>query len=303
MIPEIIGDFNGDGNFGRVLGADGQTVLGYDKQDARYFADGLATDPATGRLNRKVGFIMVDEAWDAVWFANEGQHDINFFDTSLGNLPKPYRAGDSRGDVAGDYRRNPNVNRPYPGAHPHGHDGVIDGHDIDYVYANFGDWQNLDTAAVIDLSCDMNGDLKVDRYDIYELVYSIMCTEFGDVNLDGDVDTADINVIASHQGQAGGWAEGDLNGDGVVDSVDLQLAQATIGTAYNAGYAGCCGTIPGDANGDGVLDGFDIQPFAQALVNGQYDCAADVNRNGADDGFDIQPFVQRLTNGFWTQAE
>lgn len=54
---------------------------------------------------------------------------------------------------------------------------------------------------------------------------------FGDVNLDGRVDSTDISLVNSGGkfGQAGGaatWWEGDLNYDGVVNSTDISLLNA-----------------------------------------------------------------------------
>jgi hypothetical protein len=60
---EILGDFNGDGNF--------------DAQDVRYFADGLAIDTGSGNLDRKAGFTLVDQ-----FYLGAG---TNPFGTTLGN--------------------------------------------------------------------------------------------------------------------------------------------------------------------------------------------------------------------------
>src|SRR5262249_42493278 len=51
VIPELIGDFDGDGNL--------------TSEDVRYFGDGLAIDPATGKLDRKKGFTAIDNAWNS----------------------------------------------------------------------------------------------------------------------------------------------------------------------------------------------------------------------------------------------
>jgi len=72
--PEIIGDFNADGFF--------------DRFDVRFFADGLAIDPATGELDRNAGFTMVDMAFGG-----------NFFGTTLATGAS-YQNGDARGDLA-----------------------------------------------------------------------------------------------------------------------------------------------------------------------------------------------------------
>lgn len=139
QIPEVIGDLNGDGSF--------------DSKDVRYFADGFAlvsesdpSTPYTTKLDRKAGFEAVDDSFGG-----------NFFGTLWGN-GATYVNGESRFDVAGAAYET-------PGASPVGADGVIDLDDYNYVLANFGDWMDLDAAAGIDLSCDMDGDLDVDQND------------------------------------------------------------------------------------------------------------------------------------------
>jgi hypothetical protein len=184
--PEIIGDFNGDGNF--------------DASDVRYFADGLYM--VNDLLDRKSGFIAVDNAFGG-----------NFFGTTLAT--GSYQAGASRADVAGDL--------PTRGWAPTGHDGAVDANDIDYVCSNFGDWSDLNDAVGIDLSADMTGDLLVNADDVAEIVEAILGTEFGDVNLDGVVDATDLAIAEANLGQAGGWADGDMNCDGIIDAADIAI--------------------------------------------------------------------------------
>ena len=219
-IPEVIGDMNGDGNL--------------DKEDWRYFMDGLYIDGATGSLNREAAAIAVDDAILAYAAANLPGDPASWLPWGLGSevrwpqsapewvstdgdrcqektveLPggsfgrgtlmgaRPYQPGDFRADVAG---------RPTSqGAAPTGADGVIDEIDLAYVVANAGDWTDLFEAVEMDLSCDMNGDLKVDGLDV-EFVKSILHPGGGtgpscppgdirngpDCGTDGDVDLNDI---------------------------------------------------------------------------------------------------------------
>jgi hypothetical protein len=133
-IIEVLGDFNGDGNF--------------DKADIRYWADGLAIDPNTGNLDREAGFTAIDEAFSG-----------NFFGTTWAN-GNNYQNGDSRFDVANA------DGKVAPGFSPVGADGVINNTDIAYVQANFCSWPNLDQAIGNDLSADMTGDLVVNQADV-----------------------------------------------------------------------------------------------------------------------------------------
>jgi hypothetical protein len=237
LIPEVIGDFDGDGNFS--------------KEDLRYFADGLAINPATGNLDRKAGAIAVDNAILAHAPANDENGDpvadrhhcfpwkstakrtlipaatscaepTHVLPPDVNDPQAPflatgavYAAGDFRGDVAGG--------SPVAGAQPLGWDGRVDDKDIDYVCHNIGNWANLNEASLIDLSADMNGDLVVDMNEQMEIVEVILKTHIGDVNLDGNVDAADLAIITANQGQTGGWAMGDMNCDGVIDTNDLPV--------------------------------------------------------------------------------
>jgi hypothetical protein len=277
VIAHILGDFNGTGEL--------------DSADVRYFADGLALDPEKTNgaeygplLDRKLGFAHVDEAAGG-----------NFFSTKLAT-PKVYAAGDSRGDVAG--------NPPAPGADPRGWDRAVDAKDIDYIYANFGDWQNLDEAVFIDLSADMTGPiqesgvwtLKIDQLDVDEIVRVILGTEYGDANLDGKVDEADEEIVRGNLGETGlGWAGGDFNGDGIVDVLDLVY------------FDPCSGVVRGDSDGGGSVDFNDIDCFVAALIGpdqwescgtsgSSYACANDINQNGSVDFDDIDGFVECLVN-------
>ncbi len=233
-IPEVLGDFNGDGNF--------------NKEDLRYFADGLAM--VSGNLNRQQGAIAIDNAlinagqafpWadgspqllippgatgvDPTFMAPADVNDaiIPFLATG-----KTYVAGDFRGDVAGA--------TPVAGAFPSGWDGVVDATDIDYVCQNIGDWNNLDQAVFMDLSADMNGDRNVTTSDVVTLVTGILGTSLGDANLDGVFDAVDVQIVTDTINNAAGcnatqdcgWADGDFNCDGIVNNTDLDVVSPCI---------------------------------------------------------------------------
>jgi hypothetical protein len=230
IVPEIIGDFNGDGNF--------------DCRDVRYFCDGLALDPATGKLDRAAAFRRVDEKWAVLTGG-----DNNFFNTSIvgaDGQPRAYVAGAAAGDVAG--------NTAWPGAAPHGYDCVVNCVDALYVDGQFGDFANLDDAVRMDLSADLSGDLVVDCDDlavIQELLGGacaglvhtctpVLCA--GDGNCDGAINWRDIDfLIAAQNDNASGWL-------------------ALFGTAPT------CQFLNLDTNLDGHVNWRDIDPFI-ALMN------------------------------------
>lgn len=276
---EILGDFDGDGNFNAL--------------DVRTFADGLGimvTDPRSGKVDRAAAFAAVDNAWLAI------TGGTNYFNTVLAT-PKPYAAGDSAGDVIGPSGR---VARGFA---PVGADGRVDALDIDYVYRQFkqnpdvtdgvANWTNLDEAVNFDLSADMDGDLDVDQDDITRLVTVYLGTTLGDVNLDGVTDCSDLQIIRgsiySPPGTAS-WANGDLNGDGIVDGAD-------IGAYYAAG--GCVADVD-DGSGTGTCDGGvtieDLLHYLALFDSG--DVAADVDDGSAtgtpDGGVTIEDLLYFL---------
>lgn len=196
-IIEVLGDFDGNGSFNAA--------------DVRYFADGLAKSATTGLVSRKDGFTRVDNEFNTL------TGDNNFFNTTLAT-GAAWTPGASRADIAGP------SGLVTPNFAPIGHDGAVDCHDIDYVYANFGDWSVLTDAQFMDFSADINGDLVVDHDDIVEIVVNILGTSLGDVNLDGLCDATDVAIITGNLGNAGGWCDGDLDGSGIVDAADLAIA-------------------------------------------------------------------------------
>ena len=68
---------------------------------------------------------------------------------------------------------------------------------------------------------DRNG--VVNHSDVEFFVRAALRTDFGDVNLDGQVAFDDFLVISANFGQAGGWADGDVDGDGEVGLGDFLL--------------------------------------------------------------------------------
>jgi len=124
------------------------------------------------------------------------------------------------------------------GAEPRGWDGFVDDKDINYCcrFANYGHWSRINDAVYMDLSCDMNGDLDVTSDDIEEIVLDILETQYGDVDLDGDRDQDDMDVInnaittppSCNADVSCGWRDGDMNCDGVVDTGDRDALPAAV---------------------------------------------------------------------------
>jgi hypothetical protein len=266
-IIEVLGDFDGDGNFNVA--------------DVRYFADGLVL--VNGALSRAAGFTAVDEAWQTLTGSD------NFFGTTIAS-GAAYTAGASRADVAGS-----SVGARM-GYSPTGADGVINAADIDYIYRQFKNpniadgsatWSDLAEATYFDLSADLNGDLEVNQADICEF-YAIAGISAGDVNFDGTRDAADLAIaVAFRNGNdvAGGWANGDVDGDGLVTEADLAI--------ISSGDCNCF--CPADYNRDGGVDGADVETFFIDWAGAQG--CADVNFDGGVDGADVETFFIVWSNG------
>ncbi|MBX3394161.1 MAG: hypothetical protein KF841_02215 [Phycisphaerae bacterium] len=113
----------------------------------------------------------------------------------------------------------------------------------------------------------------------------------GDVNGDGVVTQADVDIVTgalgTQYGQAGFVASADLNGDSRVNFSDFALVSSALP---------CSGPGTGDFDGSGAVGLSDIQMFVSELLNPsvQGSCVGDVNGDGRFDGLDIQYFVDLL---------
>jgi hypothetical protein len=279
---ELLGDFNADGNFGRAGGAAPSGTA--DTLDVRYWADGLAIDATTGKLDRKAGFTAIDTA-----FAG------NFFGTT--KVLGTYNAGDARGDIFGA------TSRTTRGYRPIGADGTINKFDVDYVSAqiNAGNGRSINwateisEAAVADLSADINGDLIIDCSDVTELVTVILGTQITDLNLDGTTDGADLALAAADVASGAVWSQGDVDCDGDVDQADRDL--------IGGGGGPECNDI--DFNNDGAsFDPTDIDAFLSVFSEG--DCIPNTatcddidfnNDGGLFDPCDIDSFLLVFSEG------
>ncbi len=81
-----------------------------------------------------------------------------------------------------------------------------------------------------DPAFDLNGDRRVDQADWNHMVHQLLRTDFGDANLDGQFDSADLLTVfqagtyESASPSEARWDQGDWNGDGRFRSDDLLLA-------------------------------------------------------------------------------
>ena len=77
---------------------------------------------------------------------------------------------------------------------------------------------------------DLVDDDKLDESDVQYLVEEVLQTQFGDTNLDGDVDFADLLQLSSNFGlENSSWSQGDFNGDGNTGFADFLLLSSNFG--------------------------------------------------------------------------
>jgi hypothetical protein len=100
---------------------------------------------------------------------------------------------------------------------------VVTAEDIDNLFAAI-------QSRVAQDAFDWNGDGTVSQEDATHLVKNVLKTSFGDANLDGVFNSADlVQVFQSGEyedsvADNSNWSEGDWNGDRQFDSSDLVLA-------------------------------------------------------------------------------
>ncbi len=111
-------------------------------------------------------------------------------------------------------------------------DGWINTHDLDLLTRAIH-------AGSTDLLYDLNDDGLVNHTDLTIEVTQLVDTTlgrgtgtlFGDVNLNGSVDAADLALFAANFGVLGdwGWSKGDFTGDSFIDAGDLAILAGNFG--------------------------------------------------------------------------
>jgi hypothetical protein len=118
-------------------------------------------------------------------------------------------------------------------------DGLLTAIDIDLLSAVVRDGSN-------DAEYDLNGDERVNQADRDVWVHVLKNTFYGDADLDGEFDTADLVRVLSigkyETGSEAGWSEGDWDGSHAFGTGDM-VAALTDG-AYEQGPASRAHAVP-----------------------------------------------------------
>ena len=121
----------------------------------------------------------------------------------------------------------------------------------------------------------------------FEFVGSFL---LGDANLDGEVNSLDIQPLISLLSSGTFLDEADIDRDGDVDFLDIGPFISLL-----SGSPTTPQPLLGDANLDGEANFLDIQPFISLLSNDTFLDEADIDRDGDVDFLDIGPFISLLS--------
>ena len=113
-------------------------------------------------------------------------------------------------------------------------DDKVDAADIDALLAAVAA-QNTDPLF------DLDGNTFVDAQDVTSL-FDRLGTNYGDANLDSNVDGTDLGIWQANYGTNAGWARGDFDGRATVDGRDFLLWQRNFG--FSEGQLATSQTIP-----------------------------------------------------------
>lgn len=76
---------------------------------------------------------------------------------------------------------------------------------------------------------DIDGNALVNTDDVAFVVEAVVDSQFGDSDLDGDVDFADFLNLSANFGGSGEWADGDFDGDGLIGFADFVVMSKNFG--------------------------------------------------------------------------
>jgi|GEM_PF-6908356 len=98
-------------------------------------------------------------------------------------------------------------------------DGMVNADDVEFVFSSFGETDSI---------ADLDRDGFVNDRDIDLLFHEVLRTTRADLNLDGEIDHADLEImIDGFDNDGASWSDGDINGDGSVDFFDgLELLKS-----------------------------------------------------------------------------
>ena len=104
-------------------------------------------------------------------------------------------------------------------------DLVFDVNDIDILNRQVWQREAITSEQAFNWALDISGNGVISRHDVDVLVASAGIT-YGDVNLDGYVDSVDESIADASMAAGGtsyGWQDGDFTGDGRVTQDDLDI--------------------------------------------------------------------------------
>jgi hypothetical protein len=105
-------------------------------------------------------------------------------------------------------------------------DDLLTAEDIELLFDEYGQ-RNY--------SFDLQADGEINTWDTDVLVQSLLGTQYGDADLDRDVDATDLATLGMNWepgGEDRTWSQGDFDGDGDVDATDL----AKLGMNWHPDY-------------------------------------------------------------------
>ena len=186
-----------------IAGQYGDTAQDYKLSNG---GESLRLEIAAGDLIQQFSY---DDQWyretdgggPSLEFIDPGSPDLESWNTRAAWRPSPSLGGSpGRLGLRGDF----------------GGDGSVDATDIDQLQAEI-------RALTHSPNFDLTNDGMVNQDDVDELVLNVLATQFGDTDLDGDIDATDLNQVGVNwrRTDVASWSQGDFNGDGRVDAADL----------------------------------------------------------------------------------